>query len=149
MFVFIIFVRVQYYYRFVKIIFRTYFFVLPPREACPCNVSWCEDLLCVRIKEFKSVSGVVAWLPQRLKSTFFEKNFFTPGLLRGPSTWKKFQKTLILAFEANIALSYQNGYFFRALSHCGALWPTRVTTHLTRFLFQISSLDGVNIIFLR
>ena len=42
---------------------------------------------------------VVARLPQRLKSMFFEKKFFTPGPLRTLSTRKKFQKTLILAFE--------------------------------------------------
>ena len=51
---------------------------------------------------------MVAQLPQRLKSTFFEKKFslrFPPsGLLHS----KKFQKTLILAFVANSALSRQN-----------------------------------------
>merc|ERR1712141_212234 len=46
---------------------------------------------------------VVARLPQRLKSTFFE--IFSSLLwLRS----KKFQKTLILAFEANSALSRKN-----------------------------------------
>ena len=42
---------------------------------------------------------VVARLPQKLKSTFFEKKFIT-SLRRS----KKFQKTLILTFEANSAL---------------------------------------------
>ena len=51
---------------------------------------------------------VVARLPQRLKSTFFEKNFFTPGPLWEPSAQKYFKNTLILAFDA---LSCQNGHF--------------------------------------
>ena len=55
---------------------------------------------------------VVARLPQRLESTFFEKNFITPllahpGLLHS----KKISKTLILALEANNALSSQNYIF--------------------------------------
>ena len=36
---------------------------------------------------------------------------------------KNFQKTLILAFEANSALSCQNGLFFRVLSHCAFGFP--------------------------
>ena len=39
---------------------------------------------------------------------FFEKKFFIPGPLWGPLRSKKFQKTLILAFEANSALSREN-----------------------------------------
>ena len=45
---------------------------------------------------------VIAQLPQRLKS------MFTPLAHSGPLRSKKFQKTLILAFEANSALSCEN-----------------------------------------
>ena len=59
---------------------------------------------------------VVARLPQRLKSTFFERlklTFFEIySSLRWPlqdrSVRKIFQKTLILAFEASSALSREN-----------------------------------------
>ena len=47
----------------------------------------------------KNVLWVVARLPKRLKSTFFEKQFFNPMVSLGPLRSKKFQKTLILAFE--------------------------------------------------
>ena len=47
---------------------------------------------------------VVARLPQRLKSTFFE---IFSDTFRGRSV-KKFQKKLILVFEANSALSREN-----------------------------------------
>ena len=50
---------------------------------------------------------VVARLPIRLNSTFFEIVSSTPSLYP-----KEFQKTLILAFEANSALSCQNGLLF-------------------------------------
>ena len=52
------------------------------------------------MKMSKMCVWVVAQLPQRLKSTFFEKFSSLPS--------KKFQKTLILAFEANSALSLEN-----------------------------------------
>ena len=60
---------------------------------------------------------VVAQLPQRLKSTVFWNFFFTPGLLRGLSNWKN-QKHWFLAFEANGALSCQNGVFPNFSSLC-------------------------------
>ena len=72
--------------------------------------------------QFQIRVWMVARLPQRLKSTFFEKKFFTPGLLRGSS--KKCQKTLILAFEANSALSWQNGIFPSFSSLCTSLYST-------------------------
>ena len=42
---------------------------------------------------------------------FFEEFFFHSGSPSGTLHSKKFQKTLILAFEANSALSSQNGLF--------------------------------------
>ena len=56
---------------------------------------------------------VVARLPQRLRSMFFEKKNFTPGPGSSSGTLHSnfFQKTLILAFEANSTLSSQNGLF--------------------------------------
>ena len=56
--------------------------------------------MCVRV--------VARLLPQRLKSTFFLKNFSIQMAPSGPLRSKKFQKTLILAFEANNALSREN-----------------------------------------
>ena len=83
-------------------------------------------------------------LPQRLKSTFFEifrvegalgcsnsalfaskakinvfEIFPHSGSPAGTLHSKKFQKTLILAFEANSALYYQINFFPRDLAHCG------------------------------
>ena len=54
----------------------------------------------------KNVLWVVARLPQRLKLTLFEI-FLTPLAPSGPLHSKKFQ-TLILAFDANSALSCEN-----------------------------------------
>ena len=55
----------------------------------------------------KNVFLVVSRLPQRLKSTFFEKFSHSAGPF-GPLHSKKVQKTFILAFEANSALSREN-----------------------------------------
>ena len=57
----------------------------------------------VLLKMSKNVFWVVARLPQRLKSTFFEifSSLYWPIL--GRSVRKNFKKTLILAFEANSA----------------------------------------------
>ena len=60
--------------------------------------------------QFQICVWVVAGLPQRLKSTLFD--IFSS--LRVHS--KKFQKTFISAFEANGALSCQNGFFPRLSS---------------------------------
>ena len=56
----------------------------------------------------KNVFCVATRLPQRLKPTFFEKKILTPLAPLGPLRSKIFQKTLILAFEANSALSREN-----------------------------------------
>ena len=62
--------------------------------------------------------------PQRLKSTFFEFFFFTPGLLWlfSDPPLEQFQSTLILFIEANSALSCQNGLFPRILAHSDMVW---------------------------
>lgn len=49
----------------------------------------------------------------------FWKNFLHSGSPSGTLHSKKIQITLILAIEANSALSWQNGLFFRILAHCG------------------------------
>ena len=54
------------------------------------------------MKMAKNVFWVIAQLPQRLKSTLFEKFSHSTGPF-GP-----FQTTLSLAFEANRALSLEN-----------------------------------------
>ena len=57
----------------------------------------------------KNVFWVVAQLPQRLKSTFFEIFSHSAGPFFGTTPFKIFfQKTLIFAFEANTALSREN-----------------------------------------
>ena len=56
----------------------------------------------------------------KTKTNVFLNFFFTPGLLWGPSTAfhsKKFQKTMILAFEANSKLS-SNYTFPHVLALC-------------------------------
>ena len=69
---------------------------------------------------------VVAYLPQRVKSTFFEKIFFTPGLLwAGTLHTKNFQKTLIYVFEVIVQLpkhTFEIRIFFHFLAHCGTKW---------------------------
>ena len=62
---------------------------------------------------------VIAPLLQRRKINLscFEKNSITLSWLPLPGRSKKFQNTLILAIEANSALS-QNYPFFRILAHC-------------------------------
>ena len=57
-------------------------------------------MILVSLENVKNAFWVLARLPQRLKSTFFE-NFSNSA---SPFS----SKTLILAFEANSALSYEN-----------------------------------------
>ena len=59
---------------------------------------------------------MVAQLPHRLKSMFFEKFSLLQVSFGNPPT-EKISKTLILGFEANSALSRENGFFpgFRSL----------------------------------
>ena len=59
------------------------------------------------LKMSKNVLCVVARLPQRLKSMLFEI-FSHSSVPFGTAPFKKFQTTLILAFEANSALSREN-----------------------------------------
>ena len=59
-------------------------------------------------------SQVIAQLPQMLKSTFFGKTILHSTGVQdppGPFRSKKKLKMLILAFEANVALSCQIGVF--------------------------------------
>ena len=64
-------------------------------------------MILVSLENVKKYSHVVARLPQRLKSTLFEI-FSHSGYPSGTLRSKKFQTTLILAFEANSALSHKN-----------------------------------------
>ena len=67
-------------------------------------------------------SGCNVGLPQRLKSACFEKNF----LYFGASPFKKFQKTLILAFEANSALSSENETKIVKITHSAYIYKDLV-----------------------
>ena len=64
---------------------------------------------------------VVARLPQRLRSMFFEKKNFTPGPGSSSGTLHSnfFQKTLILAFETNsvMCIVLTKWIVFRVLAH--------------------------------
>ena len=74
----------------------------------------------------KNVFGVVARLPQRLKSTFFEKFSSLHWPLRdpsGPVCSKKNSKTLILAFEADNAFSCENETKILKITHSADLCP--------------------------
>ena len=72
------------------------------------GINSCNHRKCVR---------VVARLPQILKSTFFEIFSSSPqATLRSPHS-KKFQRTLILTFEANIMASL-NCTIFKNQVHC-------------------------------
>ena len=62
-------------------------------------------------REEKSVISNVCLFMGLLKSTLFEFFFLTPLASSKPLCSKKSKKTLILAFEANSALSRQNGLF--------------------------------------
>ena len=77
--------------------------------------------LCVIFMILVSLENVknfweVARLPQRLKSMLFE-NFLTPLVPSGPLRLKKFQTMLILAFEANSALSCENEIKIVKITH--------------------------------
>ena len=64
-------------------------------------------MILVSLENVKKYSHVVAQLPQRQKSTLFEifsHSRYPSGTLHS----KKFQTMLILAFEANSALSRKN-----------------------------------------
>ena len=56
----------------------------------------------------KMCFGWLLEIPRRLKSTLFEIFCFTPPAPSGSLHSKNFQKILILAFEANSALSREN-----------------------------------------
>ena len=75
------------------------------------------------------LTGMVARLPQRLKSMFFlEKNFFTQQAAAcplEPLCLKIFQRTLILAFETNSPTT-QIALFSQILA------PTAVCVNLTQ-----------------
>ena len=109
--------------------------------------------------QFQTFVWVVALLPhQRLKSTFFEKFFFTPpsGTLHSK---KIFKKPMILAFEANIVISKCT--FFCILAHCAQpskaedgspwqqtpIWSTdeciygRLSSYLYQFLLWTRTLN--------
>ena len=62
--------------------------------------------------QFQMCFWMVAQLPQRIKSMFFEIfSSLQVSLASGILQPKFFQKTLILGFEANSALSRENGLF--------------------------------------
>ena len=66
-------------------------------------------------------SNMVAWLPQRLKSTFFEKKFSSlwVRVFFGDPPLDLFSKIVDFSLWGNqCALSCQNGILFRILSHC-------------------------------
>ena len=65
-------------------------------------------MILVSHENVKNVFWVVARLPQRLKSMFFEIFISLRWPLRSHSVQKNLKKTLILAFEANSALSHEN-----------------------------------------
>ena len=67
-------------------------------------------MILVSLQNVTKYSHVVARLPQRLKSTLFEifSTLRVPFGPLGTLRSKKFQTTLILAFEANSALSREN-----------------------------------------
>ena len=78
----------------------------------------------------KNVLWVVAQLPQRLKSTFFEIFSHSAGPFRA-TPFEKFQKTLILAFEANSALSFENETKIVKITHSVAHNLHEFTTYYT------------------
>ena len=94
----------------------------------------------------KNVFWVVAGLPQRLKSTFLEI-FLTPlapsELLRS----KKFQTTLILAFEANSALSQENETKIVKITHSAVCMERRrdrilLACHHLRYFKRFAQKNG-------
>ena len=66
---------------------------------------------------------VVARLPQRLKSVFFQKKkFFTLLSASGPLRSIKFQKALILAFDVNNAASLNYNFFCSDFTQPGVIF---------------------------
>ena len=76
----------------------------------------------------------------QIKINVFWNFFLTPHPLRGPSTWKKFKKTLIWAFEANSAFVPQNWTFFCVLAHC-VIWCGYENMSLSLVQFSFFSLS--------
>ena len=67
---------------------------------------------------------MVARLPQRLKSMLFE--IFGAGA----ASFEKIQITLILAFEANSALSQKNETKIVKITHCAMVMSPKTATNL-------------------
>ena len=84
----------------------------------------------------KNVFWVVAPLPQRLKSMFFEI-FSHFASLFGPLLGSKFfQKTLILALDANSALSCENETKIVKITHSAYHYqPSFILRIVTNFVY--------------
>ena len=80
---------------------------------------------------------VVAQLPQRLKSTFFEIFSSLRVSFRDPPLEFFFKKTLLLVFEANSALSYQNRLFPRFSSFCPIQWSRNWTWTFSKKFYNL------------
>ena len=85
----------------------------------------------------KNVFWVVARFPQTLKSTFL-KFFLTPLAPSERLRSKKFQTTLILAFEANGALSHENETKIVKIIHSACSY-TYISLDFAPFCRQVSS----------
>ena len=86
----------------------------PPQPQCVIF------MIFVSLENVRKYSHEVARLPQRLKSMLFE--IFSHSEYPSPSGTlcsKKFQTTLILAFEANSALSHKNETKIVTITHSG------------------------------
>ena len=92
---------------------------------------------------------MVARLPKRLKSTFFE--IFSNGASPLESLHLNFfQKTLILAFEANSALSRENETKIMKITHggfapraCGSYFSISKNNFLNWYITLLQSCIGV------
>ena len=98
------------------------------RMRRPSGIKACQFSVTVMLNELKCGKNPF-WQDNALFASKAKINVFLKKIsslqasLWKPSTRKNFQKTLILAFEANSALSCQNGFFPHFSSLCD-IWRT-------------------------
>ena len=68
---------------------------------------------------------------QRLKSTFFEKKFFTPGLLRGSFT-RKITKNVDFSLWGKHCIVLTKWTFFHVLAHCAIAYISSINNKAAR-----------------
>ena len=78
-------------------------------------------MILVSLENVKKCALGGCTITTKTKINIFGKNFFTPLAPSGPLRSKKYKKLLILAFEANSALSHENETKIVKITHSDCL----------------------------